>query len=287
MDEDGYPQFFQYVRTADGPDTIDRMRPHDLIGEAAIQAGWQPSGGTMLSLYGALAGQPALGAPPAELRASGVDFAEAPFAYDIQETTHDSTKVVTAGFSTARFAIEASMFHDAVSTGDHTEIPDGDIDSQSARITLRPASSLMLQVSRGELGEGTAKRDVTSASLSYGGAMTAFTALWTRREYDSGRAPETAYGGEVTIRGARHSFLLRAEHLDRPAGFPFPDEPVLTETDSATHFTAGYLFDFIASARYRTGVGVNIDYRTQTRHLEEVYGHKPQGIYAFVRLRTD
>jgi len=34
------------------------------------------------------------------------------------------------------------------------------------------------------------------------------------------------------------------------------------------------------------GVGVNIDYRTKTRELEDVYGHKPQGIYTFVRIRS-
>ncbi|HYO74900.1 MAG TPA: hypothetical protein VE010_00440 [Thermoanaerobaculia bacterium] len=287
IDEDGYRQFFQHVTDQAGNTlSIDRMRAHDLFGEAGVQLGWRPSDATLVSVYGALVGQPALGAAPAQLRTSGVDFAEAPFAYDIQETFQDSTSVVTAGFSTSWIALEASAFHDAMTTGDHTEIDTGDIDSQSFRVTLMPSQNFHVQVSRGELGEDVAQRTITSASASYGARNAGVTALWTRREYESGRVAETAYGIEVMLRGARNTFLARAEHVDRPAGFPFITQPIGVETDAATHFTAGYLFDVMATGNYRLGVGVNIDYRTQTHHLEDVYGHKPQGIFAFLRFRT-
>jgi hypothetical protein len=283
--DDSYPQFFQYV-PEDG--LIDRMRPHDLFGELAVQAGYRPTNGTLVSLYGALVGQPALGAAPAQLRPSGVDFAEAPFGYDIQETTHDSTKVVTAGFSTRFFTIEASAFHDAATTGDHTELDtDGDIDSQSARLTITPTPSLAIQVSRGELGEGAAQRDVTSASLTYAGSFASLTALWTSREHPNDLAAETemAWGLELALRASRNTFMARVEHVDRPGGFPLFPRPG-QDVEEATHYTAGYIFDFLPNARYKIGAGVNVDYRTKTHDLEEVYGHKPQGIYAFVRFRT-
>jgi hypothetical protein len=282
IEADGYPQFFQYVPGEEDP--IDRMRASDLFGEAAVQVGFRPTQTTLLSVYGALVGQPALGAAPAQLRQSGVDFAEAPFAYELQETYADSTSVVTGGFSTSWIALEASAFHDAQTTGDHTEIDDGDMDSRSARLSLMSPNAI-LQVSRGELGEDLAQRTITSASFSYSASMVAATALWTRREFEDGNRPsETAYGFELALRGSRNTFMVRAEHVDRPHGFPFPDlDPTL---EPATHFTGGYLFDFAAGGRYRAGVGVNIDYRTQTRELEEIYGHKPQGIFTFVRLRT-
>ena len=282
--DDSYPQFFQYV-PEDG--LVDRMRPHDLFGEAAVQIGYKPTNGTLVSVYGALVGQPALGAAPAQLRPSGVDFAEAPFGYDIQETTHDSTSVVTAGFATRLFTIEASAFHDGATTGDHTDLETGDMDSQSARFTLTPTPSLAIQISKGELGEDLAQRDVTSASLTYASSFAAFTALWTTREYaDETIAKQTAWGLEVTLRASRNTFMARLEHVDRPAGFPvnLTFDPSLTE--EATHYTAGYIFDFVPNARYKMGVGVNIDYRTKTHDLEDVYGHKPQGIFAFVRFRT-
>ncbi|HYK02025.1 MAG TPA: hypothetical protein VE974_09725 [Thermoanaerobaculia bacterium] len=284
IQEDGYPQFFQYVPGELDP--TDRMRASDLFGEAAVQIGFRPTQTTLISLYGALVGQPALGAAPAQLRQSGIDFAEAPFAYDIQETYADSTSVVTAGFATSWIALEASAFHDAATTGDHTDLATGDIDSHSARVTLMSPNA-MIQVSRGELGEDFAQRTVTSASFTYNASMIAATALWTRREYEEDAfASETAYGLELALRGSRNTFMVRAEHVDRPSGFPFPNLPVGLTVEPATHFTGGYLFDFIAGGRYRAGVGVNIDYRTQTRDLEEIYGHKPQGIYTFVRFRT-
>jgi hypothetical protein len=281
--DDSYPQFFQYV-PEDG--LVDRMRPHDLFGEAAVQFGYRPTNGSLVSVYAALVGQPALGAAPAQLRSSGIDFAEAPFTYEMTETTHDSTKVVTAGFSTQFFTIEGSVFHDGFTTGDHTELnTDGDIDSRSARLTITPSPALAFQVSRGELGEDLAQRDITSASVTYGGPILALTALWTAREYpEQERESENAWGIEVALRPGRSTFMARAEHIDRPAGFPiliFPARP----PEEATHYTAGYLYDFIR-ARYRVGAGVNIDYRTKTHDLEDVYGHKPQGIYAFVRIRT-
>ncbi len=282
--DDSYPQFFQYV-PEDG--LVGRMRPNDLIGEVAVQAGYRPTTNTLVSVYGALVGQPALGAAPAQLRSSGVDFAEAPFTYEITETVHDSTSVVTAGFATRFFTIEASAFHDAATTGDHTELADGDIDSQSARLTVTPAPNIALQISRGQLGEDLAEREITSASVTYAGPMVAVTALWTTREYPQQvRERETAWGVELAFRGGRNTFMARVEHIDRPAGFPFVLPPTAPGPSEATHYTAGYVFDFMPQSRYRLGLGVNIDYRTKTRDLEEVYGHKPQGIYSFIRFRS-
>lgn len=82
--------------------------------------------------------------------------------------------------------------------------------------------------------------------------------------------------------------MARVEHIDRPAGFPFvPGSPAVSEgLTESTHYTAGYILDFLPQSRYRLGAGINIDYRTQTRQIEEHYGHKPQGIYAFIRFRT-
>jgi hypothetical protein len=281
--EEGYPQTLQYVSAASGGPLVDSMRAHDLLGEAALQVGFRPTNASSLHIYAALVGDPALGAPPAELRASGIDFAEAPFSYDVTESFHDSTSVVTGGFATQFFTLEASVFHDAVTFGDHTEIDDGDIDSQSARITITPSQNFSLQASYGTLGEEELERKISSASVSFGTEGLAVTAMWTRRESVSA-ATQTAYGFEAALRGTRNTFSGRAEWVDRPAGFPESiDAAVL---DQSTHFAVGYIFDALATAHYRGGVGVNIDYHTQSHELPERYGHKPQSVYAFVRLRS-
>ena len=286
-EDEGYPQILQYVSPEGGGEpTIDRMRAHDLIGEAAVQVGWRPTQSTLLSVYGALVGDPALGTAPSALRASGSDFAEAPFSYDIQELHHDSTSVVTAGFATRWLSVEGSVFHDAVTFGDHTDMDDGDIDSRSARVTLMPSQAVSIQFSRGELGEDDFQRDITSASFTYATQFVGATAMWTRREHASELRPsETAYGFELALRGTRNSFIGRAEWVDRPLGFP--EHPDVRATEQTTHLTAGYIFDFITTNRYRAGVGVNIDYHTQSHELEERYGHKPQSIYAFARFKTN
>jgi hypothetical protein len=284
-EDEGYPQILQYVSPEGGGPITDRMRAQDLFGEAAIHAGWRPTQSTLVHVYGALVGDPALGTAPSALRSTGVDFAEAPYSYDIQETFHDATSVVTAGFATRWIGIEGSVFHDAVTTGDHTEIDNGDIDSQSVRLTLTPTPNLSIQVSRGELGEDLGQRDVTSGSITYGTQFFGATALWTRREHTNAALPEeTAYGFELAARGTRNSFIGRAEWVDRPLGFPETIDVRFTE--QSTHFAVGYIFDFLASNRYRAGVGVNIDYHTQSHELEDRYGHKPQSIYAFARFRT-
>ena len=284
MPEDGgYPQLLQYISPEAGGPTINRMRPHDLIGEAALHAGWRPTEGSLLHLYAAAVGDPALGAAPFALRSSGADLAEAPFSYDIQEPFHDSTSVVTAGFATRFVSLEASVFHDAVTTGDHTEIDMGSIDSQSARLTLTPSQNVSLQVSRGELGEDANEREITTASISYGTENVAVTALWTTRDRGDDFS-ETAYGFELALRSARHTFSGRAEWVDRPAGFP--QTVVALATEQTTHFAVGYIFDFISRPALRAGVGVNADYHTQSHELPHEYGHKPQAIYAFVRVRS-
>jgi hypothetical protein len=283
-EDEGYPQLLQYVSPEAGGPITDRMRAQDLLGEAAIHAGWRPTQSTLLHVYGALVGDPALGTAPSALRATSVDMAEAPFSYDIQETFHDSTSVITAGFASRWVSLEASVFHDAVTFGDHTDIDTGDIDSRSARLTLTPTPNLAIQVSRGELGE-VAQRDITSGSISYETPNVGLAALWTRREEADSLLPsQTAYGAEVALRGTRNTFLGRAEWVDRPGGFP-ETVNVLT-TEQTTHFAVAWLFDILTTNRYRAGVGVNIDYHTQSHELADRYGHKPQAVYAFARFRT-
>ena len=282
-DNDGYPQMLQYVSEESGGPLVDRMRPQDLIGEAAVQIGFRPTESTLISLYGAMVGDPALGTAPFALRASGSDLGEAPFAYDIQEPFHDATSVVTLGLASRWLTLEASAFHEAVTFGDHTEIDNGDIDSSSARVTITPSPNVAIQISRGTLGEDAAERKISTASLAYGTGNAAITALWTRRERD-GAPSETAYGVELAFRGGRNTVTGRAEWVDRPSGFP--DVLSTTATEQTTHFAVGYVFDFIASERFRAGAGVNIDYHTQSHELPTRYGHKPQAIYAFIRIKS-
>ena len=277
----GYPQLLQYVPG----ESIDHMRAHDLVGEAAIALGWRTSQTSQLQLYVAPVGDPALGAVPFAQRMSSRDFAEAPFGYEIEESFLNATRVVTAGWTSNALGVEASVFHHAQSTGRHSSIDDGSIDSRSARITFAPGARLTGQASYGELGKDRGTK-VTSASISYGGPIASTTALWTRRKDTGffntpGGESFDAAGIETALRLGRNTLLGRLESVDRPRGFLGRLEKRRT-----AHFTIGYIFDLLARPTWRAGFGATVDYHTQTHELQDTYGHKPQTIYAFFRVRT-
>ena len=277
--EAGYPQMLQFISSESGGPLLDSMRAHDLIGELAVHMGYRVTTASYLHLYAAPVGTPALGAVPYAVRASSEEFAEAPFTYDVQETTHDSTQVVTAGFGSRWISLEGSVFHDAVSEGRHTSFETGDIDSRSARLTFTPTPALAIQVSRGELGEE--KREVTTASITTGSHRFAVSAIYTDRET---RLGEKLVSGtlEGKIYAGNNTFMGRVESVDRPSGFLNNPDVVRT-----SHFTVGYIYDFLRRTGWRAGAGFNFDYHTQTHDIEDLYGHKPQAIYLFARFRTE
>jgi hypothetical protein len=243
------------------------MRAHDLVEEVAVGYDWKP-----IQIYLAPVGEPPLGAEPYAQRASSLDFAEAPFSYDIQESFHHATRVAAIA-GTSRFAdVEYGVFHESVSGGTHTTVEDGNIDSWSARITIAPESKLSAQVSTGRLGD--AKREVTSASISYHGSVWSTSGIWTKID------DQTAYSVETTMRYWRSTVLGRAETVDRPIG-------TFGTSTSMSHATVGYIFEFMKRPAHRAGAGINIDYHSNTKALERIYGHKPQTIYMFVRWRTE
>jgi hypothetical protein len=270
---EGYPQLLQYVSPASGGPLIDHMRPQDFVQELAMRATWRA-----IRLDLAPAGDPPLGTTPFAQRASSIDFAEAPFAYDIQESFHQATRMIGLAADTRRFAVEGAVFHASVTTGRHTTVEDGKIDSWSGRITVRPIERVAIQASQGSLGD--AHHKVTAGSVTYEGPLVATSAIWTSR--DAGLASKlNAYGLEVAVRGARNVFSLRLEEVDRPAGTIYPTQR------RTTHFTIGDIVEVMRSRGLRAGIGANIDYQTNTKELQGTYGHKPQSVYAFVRVRTE
>jgi hypothetical protein len=265
MKANGYPQLLQT-----GGDAPDRMRAQNLLGEAAADFALRLGRASFAHVYVAPVGDPALGAVPFAQRASSEEFAEAPFAYGVQETVHEATRVVTAGFATRFASLDGSVFHAAHSTGRHTSIDDGSIDSSSVRLTVTPTNNLSLQASHGKLGN--ADVPLTSISATYGGEAVASSAIWTRR----GRGvTEDSFAVEVTLHRGRNTVMGRAENI----GEAF--------TEKRTHATVGYIFDIVRTRSARTGVGINIDYHSNTRALTDQYGHKPQSVYVFVRARSE
>lgn len=256
IQREGYPQLLQTVSRESGGPLFDSMRAHDALGEAALDVRRGA-----LHVYLAPVGEPPLGAEPYERRASSTEFAEAPFSYDVAEGWRHATRVVAAGVQKGALQFDGGVFHEAVTFGRHTTLEDGPIDSWSARAIIKASPNVALQLSHGSLGD--AQEKVTSASVSHTTQKVAVSALWTRR------ASRNAYAAEATAHLGRHVPMLRAERVV-----------------NRTHLTLGYIFDLLTNPRWRTGVGANVDYHTQTKELRSAYGHKPQSVYLFVRVRT-
>lgn len=267
VNRDGYPQLLQFVSTQRGL-MVDRMRRRNLVEELAVEAEWKP-----IRLYLAPVGEPPLGAVPFGERTSSIDFAEAPFAYDVQEAFHIATKVAAIGVGSNRLMVEGGVFHDASLTEGRTSIENGKVDSWSARLRAMPVPRVSLQASTGKLGD--AKQKVTSGSVTWNGDAVAASAIYTRR------GTFTSFGVETILRAGRSSFMVRSEKVDRPAGIFSPDKRM------TTHTTLGYLLDVVRNGSYRAGIGGNLDYHSAAKSLSRDYGHKPQGFYMFVRVRTN
>jgi hypothetical protein len=265
---EGYPQLLQEVSPESGGPLLDHMRAHEPLGEVAAHFAFRTGTASYAHAYIAPIGDPPVGAVPFAQRASSEEFGEAPFSYDVQEPFHYATRVVTAGWTSSLFGIEGGVFHHSVTRDRHTTIEDGDFDSWAARLTITPIRSMALQVSQAKLTD--ADRKVTSASLSWGTERVSASAIYARRDDLS------AGSIEATFRLRRNILMARVESVDRPS-----------IDRRTTHFTVGYLFDVIASDGYRAGIGANVDYHTNTHAYATQYGHKPQSIFLFARIRTD
>ncbi len=264
--KEGSPQLLQYVSPRSGGPLVDAMRPHDLLEELTLGFEWRP-----LALRVAPVGEPPIGPQPYAQRPSSIDFAEAPLSYDIQESFHRATRVVSGGITTHAIDLEYGVFHESLSTGRHTGFDDGKIDSWGARVTFAPASRLSAQISTGRLGPDKSK--LSSASITYNGAVASTSAIWTKRDN------LTAWSIESELRAGRSVIMARAEWVDRPLG-------IFSSTNERTaHITAGYILDFIRGHGQRAGIGINVDYHNSARTLYPSYGHKPQNLYFFLRWR--
>lgn len=277
---DGYPQLLQSVSAESGGPLLDRMRAQDMIGEAAVDMALRLTTASYVHLYAGAVGDPALGAVPYAQRISSEEFVESPFAYDVQEMAHLATRVVTVGAGGTIATVEGSVFHHSVTTGRHSSVEDGNIDSWSGRLTLTPTRNFSLQVSQGSLGD--TKRKVTSGSATYATDRVASSAIWTRRESDVTPLTLSSFAFELLLKGARNTFMARAERVDDPLS---PNQSLFV--NPRTHLTFGYLLDFLKRGSYRAGLGINIDYHNSYRTLPAYYGHKPQTIYTFVRVRSE
>jgi hypothetical protein len=92
-----------------------------------------------LELYGGPSAEPALGPVTYIHRASAAELPRAPLSHHLQDSTHTSFGVVTAGFVINRVKLEGSAFNGREPNEQRWSIQFAALDSWSGRASIAPA----------------------------------------------------------------------------------------------------------------------------------------------------
>lgn len=293
----GSPLLFQRGETYRDVLLIDRQHPHDLIVELAARFSRELAPGRRVQLYVAPRGAPAVGPTPFVHRRSASENPLAPLAHHNQDSTHIAASVLTAGARLGRLELEASAFNGKEPDENRWDIDLGGVDSYSARLFVRPASGLTVQVSAARLHapealeEGNQTRQ--TASLEYerplhGGFVAA--ALVAGRNLVESGAQERGNTLEAAWRFRGRNVLYgRAERVDRDLyellNKDQRPDAVPPRRVAVGALTVGYARDLPPLGAASTGLGAALTaYRFDDR-VEAAYGGRPVSAQVFLRLR--
>ena len=282
MGRDGYPLLFATGETADGTTgLVDRQHPHDLFMELAASYSHDLGRGRAVFLYAGLPGEPALGPPTFMHRVSGMDNPEAPIGHHWFDSTHITWGVVTVGYSTRRWKLEASAFKGREPDQRRWDIETPKLDSWSVRGFWNPTANLSLQASTGRLHSPEQlhpdeDEQRTTASATYNrplgpGANWASTIAWSLKDIRPGPALNGVLA-ETALRWAdRHTVFARAEREDESELFD-DDSPLHHEVIPVGKLSVGYQYELPLTRAMRLAVGGLASAYAYPARLEPYYG---------------
>jgi len=295
-----YPELFQTGETAFGKPLVDAQHPHDFIMALGFHYAHSLSEHSVLQLYFAPVGDPALGPVAFPHRSSASELPEAPLGHHWQDSTHVADEVVTAGVLYKKVRLEASGFYGTEPDENRWNIDYGPINSWSTRLSVFPTKNWMAQVSVGRLvrPERQQPGDVvrSTASLQYNrpmqGSSWSSSLIWGRNHDILDHRNLNSYLLESVAPYRRKNFFTgRAELVDKDE--LFVDQPALEaeldRTAGSTFrigaYTAGYTRDIGVLHDTETGIGVNFTAYTTPAAIKPYYGQHPVGWNVFLRVR--
>ena len=288
-----YPELFQTGETWHGAPIVDGQHPHNLFMELALEYVHPLGPKTKLTLYAAPVGDPALGPVAFPHRVSAAELPQATLAHHLQDSTHISNEVVTAGIMAGIFGWEASGFHGGEPNANRWNIDHGAIDSYSARFTVTPNANWTGQVSAGRLAHPEALEPGdqvrTTASVTYNRPLTggnwASSLIWGRVHKTGYGANLNGYGLESVARFFGKNYVTgRIELVDKNELF-LPGSPLYGQSFRVGAYTGGYTRDFHLIPRIATGLGANVTFYSVPGELNAFYGKRPVAVLMFLRLR--
>lgn len=296
-----YPELFQTGETAYGNPIVDGQHPHNFIMELAALYDARLGENTLLSLYAAPVGDPAMGPEGFPHRPSASEDPLAPLGHHLQDSTHISNDVITAGLTYKIARIEFSGFHGREPDEFRWDLDSGAVDSWSARLTLNPTINWSGQFSIARLKspeelfplEDTLR---STASVSYNRRFArgnwASMILWGRNLALPGGEVLNSYLAESTLRfWDRNNGWTRIENVDRTNLLLLGENPL--PPGFAEHFLArvqaytfGYDRDFDFIPRVSTAFGGQFTLYSAPASLDAIYGAHPAGMLLFIRFRA-
>jgi hypothetical protein len=295
-----YPELFQQGETAYGRPIVDGQHPHDFFMEVAALYDLRLSENSLLSFYAAPVGDPAMGPTAYPHRASASENPMAALGHHLQDSTHIADDVITAGFTYKKVRMEASGFHGREPDEFRWNIDTGTIDSWSTRVTVSPARNWSMQYSIAHLASPEAlhpDEDVQrmTASIMYNRPVQrgnwATSLIWGRNHNLGHRQIFNGYLAESTLRFLDRNYVWgRVENLDRtnelalgeriePPGF---EEQFLARVQA---YTLGYDREFKTIPHLSTAIGGQVTLYSKPDFLTSIYGDRPVGVVAFLRIR--
>jgi hypothetical protein len=292
-----YPELFQQGETAFGKPIVDGQHPHDLFMELAAIYDRKLGASSLLTLYAAPVGDPALGPEAFPHRMSAESDPLAPLAHHLQDSTHIAYDVLTGGITVQRVRIEASGFHGREPGENRWTIEAGALDSWSARLAASPEKDWLAQYSLGHLHSPEAlhpEEDVLrqTASVSFHHTWAAAnldaSAIWGRNHTIGTAVNANGYllEAEARVRD-RHSIWTRMENDDRTTdllGAAAPaDETVIGRVQA---YTGGYAHRLWKLDWGALELGAQATLYSTPQRLLPFYGAHPAGVAALLHLRV-
>jgi hypothetical protein len=296
----GYPLLFQTGETYQGVQLTNRQHPHDFLMELAVAYSAPLTEKTVLSVYAAPMGEPALGPTAFPHRLSAVDNPEAPLSHHWQDATHIAAGVVTIGLAREKWKIEASTFTGREPDENRWGINHPKFDSWSTRFSVNPNRNLSMQVSYGFMNSPEAFQENlflhrVTASASYhrfngDRSYWATTFVWGRnykgeKGYGAFKTDSFLIESTYSFKG-RRSVFGRYENVEKEDLFGGGHvHGSYAEIFRVQRLTLGGAYHVPLPGPFEWGVGATVGYHVFPPRTRIFFGDDPLSASVFLRLR--
>lgn len=290
----GFPLLFQTGETYHGVALVDHQHPHDLFMEMSAHYATPIAGKLQGSIYAAPVGEPALGPVAFMHRASAMESPDAPISHHVQDSTHISYGVLTAGLIYDRVKVEGSIFNGREPDERRYDFDFAPMDSFSGRVQFAPTKDWSMQYSYGHLRHPEALEDTNvnrqTASVMYNRELDAgnwaTSLIWGRNRKTTGQEIANSYALESNLNFRTKDYVYtRMELVDKDELFPLGGGPAGVPNFRIGEFSFGGVRDVVQSSKGLVGLGAQVTFYAKPSVLDAYYGQHPVSFEIFVRVR--